>query len=542
MTIMDSQRLWTTETGPVEQPRDERQARAQEQAHEKPPEQLRDDDARMDEESPAPQVRSEGEIPRIKEDSDSSAIAEKMSGRVLMVDDDEGMCRLAQTALTRRGFDFEWRTSAEEALQFLDHDDVDVVITDLAMNGMDGLELCERVAKKRPDLPVIVMTAYGSMKAAIGAIRAGAHDFVTKPVDMDALAHTLGRTIQHQLLHAEVRRLREQAAQAERFDEMVGTSPTMRKVYDLISRVASTEASVLITGESGTGKELVARALHKRSERANGPFIAINCAAMPATLLESELFGHVKGAFTDARASRDGLFVQASNGTIFLDEIGELPVELQPKLLRALQERRVRPLGSTQEVQFDARIIAATNRDLEAEVEIGKFRQDLFYRINVVRIPVPPLRSRGNDILLLAQRFLEKFAARSGKPIKGISSAAADRLLSYDWAGNVRELENCMERAVALTRFEEVTVDDLPDNVRDYKSSNLVVAGDDPAQLLPLKELERRYIHRVLKACGGNKSEAARVLGLDRRTLYRKLERYGDHEAHSSNGVSTATN
>jgi len=542
VTIMDSQRLWTTETGPVEQPRDERQARAQEQAHEKPPEQLRDDDARMDEESPAPQVRSEGEIPRIKEDSDSSAIAEKMSGRVLMVDDDEGMCRLAQTALTRRGFDFDWRTSAEEALQFLDHDDVDVVITDLAMNGMDGLELCERVAKNRPDLPVIVMTAYGSMKAAIGAIRAGAHDFVTKPVDMDALAHTLGRTIQHQLLHAEVRRLREQAAQAERFDEMVGTSPTMRKVYDLISRVASTEASVLITGESGTGKELVARALHKRSERANGPFIAINCAAMPATLLESELFGHVKGAFTDARASRDGLFVQASNGTIFLDEIGELPVELQPKLLRALQERRVRPLGSTQEVQFDARIIAATNRDLEAEVEIGKFRQDLFYRINVVRIPVPPLRSRGNDILLLAQRFLEKFAARSGKPIKGISSAAADRLLSYDWAGNVRELENCMERAVALTRFEEVTVDDLPDNVRDYKSSNLVVAGDDPAQLLPLKELERRYIHRVLKACGGNKSEAARVLGLDRRTLYRKLERYGDHEAHSSNGVSTATN
>ena len=542
MTIMDSQRLWTTETGPVEQPRDERQARAQEQAHEKPPEQLRDDDARMDEESPAPQVRSEGEIPRIKEDSDSSAIAEKMSGRVLMVDDDEGMCRLAQTALTRRGFDFDWRTSAEEALQFLDHDDVDVVITDLAMNGMDGLELCERVAKNRPDLPVIVMTAYGSMKAAIGAIRAGAHDFVTKPVDMDALAHTLGRTIQHQLLHAEVRRLREQAAQAERFDEMVGTSPTMRKVYDLISRVASTEASVLITGESGTGKELVARALHKRSERANGPFIAINCAAMPATLLESELFGHVKGAFTDARASRDGLFVQASNGTIFLDEIGELPVELQPKLLRALQERRVRPLGSTQEVQFDARIIAATNRDLEAEVEIGKFRQDLFYRINVVRIPVPPLRSRGNDILLLAQRFLEKFAGRSGKAIKGISSAAADRLLSYDWAGNVRELENCMERAVALTRFEEVTVDDLPDNVRDYKSSNLVVAGDDPAQLLPLKELERRYIHRVLKACGGNKSEAARVLGLDRRTLYRKLERYGDHEAHSSNGVSTATN
>ena len=475
------------------------------------------------------------EVPRIKEsDGSSPQVLEPLSGRVLMVDDDEGMCRLAQTALTRRGFDFEWRTSAEEALHFLEDDDVDVVITDLAMNGMDGLELCERIAKNRPDLPVIVMTAYGSMKAAIGAIRAGAHDFVTKPVDMDALAHTLGRTIQHQQLHAEVRRLREQAAQAERFDEMVGASPTMRRVYDLITRVASTEASVLITGESGTGKELVARALHKRSERADGPFIAINCAAMPATLLESELFGHVKGAFTDARASRDGLFVQATGGTIFLDEIGELPVELQPKLLRALQERRVRPLGSTQEVTFDARIVCATNRDLEAEVEVGKFRQDLFYRINVVRIPVPPLRSRGNDILLLAQRFLEKFAARSGKPIKGISSSAADRLLSYDWPGNVRELENCMERAVALTRFEEITVDDLPDNVRDYKSSNLVVAGDDPAQLLPLKELERRYIHRVLKACGGNKSEAARVLGLDRRTLYRKLERYGDHETHSS--------
>jgi two-component system response regulator HydG len=292
-------------------------------------------------------------------------------------------------------------------------------------------------------------------------------------------------------------------------------------------RVIDGDAPVLITGESGTGKELVARAIHKRSERGEGPFIAVNCAAMPPNLLESELFGHVRGAFTDAKRSHDGLFVQASGGTLFLDEIGEMPLEMQPKLLRALEERSVRPIGGTQNVSFDTRIIAATNRDLETDVEDGRFREDLFYRIDVVRIHVPPLRSRGNDVLLLAQHFLERVASRAGKAVTGFTGAAAQRLLEYDWPGNVRELQNFIERAVTLTRFEEITVDDLPKKIRNYHASQMVIVGDDPEQLMSLEELERRYIQRVLKAVTGNKTQAARVLGLDRRTLYRKLKRYG---------------
>src|SRR5690606_2490159 len=303
-------------------------------------------------------------------------------------------------------------------------------------------------------------------------------------------------------------------------------SPAMRKVNDLIGRVAESDANVLITGESGTGKELVARALHMRSPRSGGPFVAVNCAAVPETLLESELFGHAKGAFTDARQARTGLFVQASGGTLFLDEVGEMPLGMQPKILRSLQERRVRPVGGNTEVPFDARLITATNRDLETEVAERRFREDLYYRINVVRIEVPPLRARGNDILLLAQHFIERAAQRSGKSVVGLVSAAAEKLLSYDWPGNVRELENCIERAVALTRFDQVTVEDLPEKVRNYQSSHIVVASDDPNELLPMQEVERRYIQRVLKSVGGNKTQAAKVLGFDRRTLYRKLDRY----------------
>jgi two-component system response regulator HydG len=316
---------------------------------------------------------------------------------------------------------------------------------------------------------------------------------------------------------------------------MIGSSAPIQKVKELIDRVSDAEATLLITGESGTGKELVAQAVHQRGRSSTGPFVAINCAAMPETLLESELFGHVKGAFTDARTPRQGLFLKANGGTLFLDEIGEMPLGMQPKLLRALQEKMVRPVGGDREIPYEARIIAASNRDLESQVEERRFREDLFYRINVVRIEVPPLRVRGNDVLFLAQHFVKQFSSQTNKKVIGISPAVAEKLMGYGWPGNVRELQNCVERAVAFTRFDELTVDDLPEKIRDYKSTDLSIPGVAGHEMLTMDEVERRYILRVLKQLDGNKTMVAELLGLDRRTLYRKLERWGQtHEPESA--------
>jgi two-component system response regulator HydG len=457
-----------------------------------------------------------------------------MSGKVLIVDDDPSMCETLAAAMSRRGFAVATKTSAREALALIDDEGFDVVVTDLHMDGMDGLAFCERVVANRPDLPVVVITAFGTLESAVAAIRAGAYDFITKPFDVELVRFTLARAVQHRALRDEVKRLRRQVHASHGGGEIIGVSPATRKVADLVDRLSETDATVLITGESGTGKELVARALHQHSRRAAGPFVAINCAAMPEPLLESELFGHVKGAFTDARAPRQGLFLKASGGTLFLDEIGDLPIGMQPKLLRALQEKTVRPVGSDREEPYDARILAATNRDIETEVEERRFREDLFYRINVVRIQVSPLRARGNDVLLLAQHFVKRFSTESGKPVVGISTAVAAKLLGYGWPGNVRELSNCIERAVALTRFEELSVDDLPEKIRDYRGTDLAVPGVDALELIPMEEVERRYILRVLAQLHGNKTLAAEALGLDRRTLYRKLERYGEPSERES--------
>jgi two-component system response regulator HydG len=305
----------------------------------------------------------------------------------------------------------------------------------------------------------------------------------------------------------------------------------MDRMRDMIARVAGSDATVLITGESGTGKEVVSRMIHARSRRARGPFVAISCAAMPEPLLESELFGHTKGAFTDARTARPGLFAKASGGTLLLDEVGEMPLGMQAKLLRALQERAVRPVGGDAEVPFDVRIVAATNRDLQAEVRQGRFREDLFYRINVVEVQVPPLRVRENDALLLAQSFLARCGAIRGGHVVGIQAAAAERITAYSWPGNVRELQNCIERAVALTQFDHIGLDDLPERVAEAVAPRRPVATEsgDPAVMLPMEQVERRHIEQVLSALGGNKASAARLLGMDRRTLYRKLERWGLH-------------
>jgi DNA-binding NtrC family response regulator len=450
-----------------------------------------------------------------------------MTSRVLIVDDDVSMCDFVEAELRARGFDVATRTNADDALALLALEDFDVVVTDLNMRGMNGLGLCARVMENRPDTPVIVMTAFGSLETAIATIRAGAFDFVTKPFDIEELLLAIERAIRHHTLEIEVKRLRGMVADAQHFDDMLGSSPAIKKVFDLIARISDSDATVLIAGESGTGKELVARALHRRGKRSGGPFVAINCAAMPEALLESELFGHAKGAFTDARTAHKGLFVEASGGTLFLDEIGDMPLTMQPKLLRALESRTVRPVGGSAEIPFDVNLVAATNRDLETAVAEQRFREDLYYRINVVNVELPPLRARGNDILVLAQAFLERFATRSGKRVVGVSGAVAKKLLGYPWPGNVRELQNCVERAVAVARFEELAVDDLPDRIRDYRNANVLVVADDPSELVPLEIVERRYILRVLEAAGGNKSIAARILGLDRKTLYRRIESYG---------------
>ncbi|QRN98829.1 sigma-54-dependent Fis family transcriptional regulator [Archangium violaceum] len=446
-------------------------------------------------------------------------------GRILVVEDEREMRALLEKGLARRGFVPTVLGSADEAFPLLETEEFDTVLTDMRMPGMDGLELCERIVLNRPDIPVVVVTAFGSLETAVAAIRAGAYDFVTKPVDLDALVLVLERAVQHKALREEVRRLRRALGGVSADGGVVGESPALRRVYELIDRVADSDASVLVTGESGTGKEVAARALHARSRRHDGPFVAINCAAMPEALLESELFGHARGAFTDAKAARSGLFVQAHGGTLFLDEAGEMPLALQPKLLRALQERKVRPVGGDTEVPFDARIVAATNRDLELAVEEGRFREDLYYRLNVIGLELPPLRARGNDVLLLAQRFLEHFAARSGKRVVGLTPAAAQRLLAYTWPGNVRELQNCIERAVALTTYEQLTVEDLPERIRDYRGPSNLGQEQDVSELVSLEEMERRYIQRVLETVGGSRTLASRILGVDRKTLYRKLGR-----------------
>jgi two-component system response regulator HydG len=335
------------------------------------------------------------------------------TARVLLVDDDRMLCETLADGLGHRGFQVTWRTSGDDALAWLDVEDVDVVVTDLAMSGLGGIELCERIVKNRASIPVIVLTAFGSLDSAVAAIRAGAYDFISKPVQLDVLAIALGRAAQHRALKDEVKRLRQEVGRGPRFDELIGDSAAMQKVYSLVERVAESDASVLITGESGTGKEVVARALHRRSRRRAGPFVAVNCAAMPEALLESELFGHTKGAFTDAKDARQGLFVQARHGTIFLDEIGDMPLGLQPKLLRVLQERSVRPLGANSETPIDVRVLAATNRDLETALEAQRFREDLYFRINVIHIELPPLRARPGDVLPLAQHFSNQFAARA---------------------------------------------------------------------------------------------------------------------------------
>lgn len=450
-----------------------------------------------------------------------------VKGRILLVDDEQDVLDLLSSLLTREGAEVDSAIDEAEAAGKLAEALYDVVLTDLNLGARSGLDICALVSRVQPGVPVMVVTGHGSFEAAINAIRAGAYDFITKPFEPPMVLVAIERALEHRRVRVQLGELEGRLRTREAPGELVGECTGMARVYDLIHRVRDTPASVLITGESGTGKELVARALHQGTVRAEKRFVALNCAAIPANLLEDELFGHARGAFTDARTARAGLFEQADGGTLFLDEIGEMPSEMQPKLLRVLQERTVRPIGDTREIPVDVRIIAATNRDLEAEVEKGAFREDLFYRLNVVQISVPPLRARGGDILLLAAHFIKIVAKRMGRDVKGLTGEAAHLLLGYDWPGNVRQLQNCIESAVTLTQTDHLTPLDLPEKIRGFQPPVRSEGPElHPEHVLSLEEVERRYIEQVLALSGDNKSQAARLLGLDRRTLYRKLERY----------------
>ena len=446
---------------------------------------------------------------------------------VLIVDDEKSMGDMLVTDFRIRGTDSQWCANADEAIAALKQKDFDVVLTDINMPGASGLQLCDQINRDYPDIPVVVMTAFGNMETAVSAIRAGAYDFVTKPVELELLALTINRAVKQRRLHFQIKRLSEQSSLPQRFGDLIGESPAMLELYDQLQRIADSETSILLTGESGTGKELVAKTIHQKSRRAEQPFVAINCGALPEALLESELFGHVKGAFTDAQADRKGLFQEAKGGTLFLDEIGEMPMPMQVKLLRVLEENSIRPVGGDKEIETDVRLLTATNRDLAAAIEEDRFREDLYYRINVIQLELPPLRSRGTDSLLIANHFAKQFSKRGNKECAGVAESTAERLLNYSWPGNIRELRNVIERAVALTRHDQLVVEDLPEKIRNFQSRQFLIDGTDPAELLPMEDIERRYILHVLDSVANNKSTAARILGLDRKTLYRKLKQYG---------------
>ncbi len=444
---------------------------------------------------------------------------------VLVVDDDKANLDSVARIFQREGLETLTASNGTEALELLRRPEVSVMVTDLMMPGMDGQELLKVSRTIRPDVEVVLMTAYGTVETAVAAMKDGAYDFITKPLKRHALVKAIQKALEKRALVAENQSLRAKLAEmnAAGGRAMVGQSPAFRAMLDTIRQAAPATATVLLLGESGTGKELAARALHEQSNRARGPFVAINCGALPESILEAELFGVERGAFTGAVARREGRFERATGGTLFLDEVGEMPLSAQVKLLRVLQEGELERLGGTQTVKVDVRIVAATNKDLQREVAEGRFREDLYYRLNVVEVRIPALASRREDIPLLADAFLRRFAAKNGKVLRGFSPDALSTLENYAWPGNVRELEHAVERAVVLARSDVLEVGDLPETVR---KGPLGSAGQLVIPIgTPMEEVERRVIHETLRHTKGDKTLAARLLGIAARTIYRKLER-----------------
>jgi DNA-binding NtrC family response regulator len=447
------------------------------------------------------------------------------SRRLLVVDDDLAMREMLVSLFVERGFAVQQAASADEALECLGDVEYDVVLSDIKMPGRSGIEMVGEVREMRPETPVVLMTAFGSIDSVIESMRAGAFDYITKPFEAESVMLTVDRAIERRALEEENRRLRRAVDQTSAFGDLIGASPAMREIFALIRKVAHSRASVLITGESGTGKEVVARTIHYHGSRSKNPFIPINCTAIPEGLLESELFGHVRGAFTGAHTSKQGLFEKARGGTLFLDEIGDMGLGLQSKLLRVLQDREIRPVGSTQSMKIDVRIVTATNKDLQKEMEQERFREDLYYRLNVIPIHIPPLRHRPEDLPLLVDAFVKK---HSDGVHQQVSRAAMERLMKFPWKGNARELENVIERALALSNGGQIDLADLP--VADLDDSGRRDAADEfprsaARRRLSLREVEDLYIEEVMRLTGGNKVQAAKILGIDRKTLYRRAER-----------------
>jgi DNA-binding NtrC family response regulator len=441
---------------------------------------------------------------------------------ILIVEDDDLMRELMTKILAGEHYHIFQASSGEEALKLLQEQTIDLMLTDLRLTGMNGLQLLTEVRSFDQEIVVIVMTAYASVETAVEAMRKGAYDYLTKPFINDEIRVMLRRALNQRHLSRENRHLKRELRERYRFENIVGNSEAMEQVYRLIEKMSGISSNVLIVGETGTGKELVARAIHYNSERSDRPFVAVNCGSLTENLLESELFGHVKGAFTGAIANQEGFFRKADRGTLFLDEISEVSHGLQVKLLRAIQEREVIPVGSREPLRFDVRLIAATNRLLEDEVKKGTFREDLFYRINVITIPLPPLRDRKEDVPLLVNHFLQKYAQRLGKPSVKILREAMQALVNYDWPGNVRELENMIERAVALCEEDLIERTDLPDKLTQLK----IAIRDLDAYEMTLDALEEQHIKKVLQKVSGDKVKASQILGINLSTLYRKLARY----------------
>ena len=443
--------------------------------------------------------------------------------RILVVDDEAAQRELVAGFLKKHGFDVVEVGGGREAVARFKQEPFDLVLTDQRMPDLSGLEVLEAVRSTSPETAVVIITAYGTIETAVSAVKAGAADYLTKPLNLDDLLHRVHRVRERQRLVAENRELREALAERHRVEGIIGDSGRMQEVLSLVRRVAPSDATVLIRGESGTGKELIARALHYASPRAGGPLVKVNCAALAESLLEAELFGHEKGAFTGAVASRKGRFEVADGGSIFLDEIGDLPPHLQVKLLRVLQEREFERVGSSRPIKVDVRLLAATHRDLEALVREGRFREDLYYRINVVTIALPPLRERREDLPPLIEHFLRAFAGKNGKTVRGLTREAREALLRYDYPGNIRELENLIERAVVLTRDDVIGVEDLPLTLETPAPGS----GEGAGLIAAVEGLERRMIREALGKADGTQTRAAELLGISERVLRYKLKKYG---------------
>ena len=447
--------------------------------------------------------------------------------RILVVDDEENIRLVLKTLLRKHGYEVEVADGAEQALASLDAFGPDVILTDVRMPKMGGLDLLATLRAKNVHATVIVMSAYGNVDLALEAIKAGAYDYISKPFKPDEVVLALRKAEERELLRRENQALKEQIKKEHQFETILAKSPQMQDVFKTISKIADYKTTVLISGESGVGKELVARAIHARSARKSGPFVAINCGAIPESLLESELFGHKKGAFTDASSDRRGLFEEAHEGTLLLDEIGELPLNLQVKLLRALQEETIRRVGDTKDIKVDVRILTATHRDLAAEAKAGRFREDLFYRINVLPIAIAPLRERRDDIGLLIDHFLSRNNTRLGTQVRGVSPEARRMLLEYAWPGNVRELENTIERAMVLAESDMLEVSDLPERVREALDPVAVqLASGELSIKKTVAAIEEILIRRALAKTKGNRTRAAEILEISHRALLYKIKDY----------------